>query len=79
MEGIGNLCEQLGIDASSDVRALVLMWKLGANSKPGCIRKEEFMNGMRNICKTNLEELKSYLPGLDTGFLEQQEFRGLNI
>ena len=47
MEDIVKLCEQLGIqDPSSDIRVLVMLWKLGAQSKPGCITKDEFTKGI---------------------------------
>lgn len=76
MDGIGRLCEQLGIDPESDVRLLVLLWRLGANSKPGCITREEFMQGMRKIGKEDIKGIISLLPVLDPGFLERAEFRG---
>ena len=76
MEGIGNLCDKLSIDPGTDVRILVLMWKLEAKSKPGCINREEFLKGMKKIGKSNIAGLVSLLPTLDPGFLERSEFRG---
>lgn len=35
MEGISRVCDVLNIDPSVDVRALMLFWRLGSNSKPG--------------------------------------------
>jgi len=75
MEGISKLCELLDLDPSSDVRVLVLMWKLGATSKPGCISKPEFIQGMKTIRKTDAKGMKEYLPMLDPGFIEKAEFR----
>lgn len=45
MDGIVKLCEELEIDPSTDVRVLVLMWKLGATSKPGTMSRKEFLEG----------------------------------
>mmetsp|Transcript_10112 Transcript_10112/g.10200 ORF Transcript_10112/g.10200 Transcript_10112/m.10200 type:complete len:224 (-) Transcript_10112:633-1304(-) len=75
MEGIGKLCEDLGIDPQSDVRILVLLWRLGAVSTPGQISKEEFMTGMRAMGLSNLEGIRSALPSLDPGFLEHSKFK----
>lgn len=41
--GISTICENLKIDPSSDVRILVLLWKLGAKSKPGSITKSKIL------------------------------------
>lgn len=47
MDNIVKLCEKIDIqDPSSDIRVLVMLWKLGANSKPGCITKDEFIKGL---------------------------------
>lgn len=76
MEGIGNLCDQLHIDPSTDVRILVLMWKLEAKSKPGSISREEFLKGMKKLNKSSVAGLTAILPSFDPGFLERNEFRG---
>ena len=78
MEGISMLSEQLEINPESDVRLLVLLWKLGASSKPGAITKTEFIEGMKTIRKNSVSDLKSHLATLDPGFLERPEFRGMN-
>jgi hypothetical protein len=75
MEGIGTLCEEMGIDPSSDVRCLVMVWKLGSAAKPGAVTKVEFVAGMRKLGKTDAKGLATCLPMFDPGFLEQQEFR----
>mmetsp|Transcript_9610 Transcript_9610/g.23293 ORF Transcript_9610/g.23293 Transcript_9610/m.23293 type:complete len:234 (+) Transcript_9610:188-889(+) len=75
MDGIVKLCEQLDIDPESDVRILVLLWKLGSKEKPAQITKEEFMGGCNNLEIDTIEKLKSLLPSLDTGFLDQDEFK----
>jgi hypothetical protein len=77
MEGIGKLCEMLEIDPAADVRGLVLMWKLGAVSKPGQISREEYMRGMQNLGVSDLNGLRGILPSFDPGFLERSEFRGI--
>ena len=76
MEGIGKLCETLDLDPSSDVRVLVLLWRLGATSKPGAITKQEFMQGFQNLKVGNLKKLTTLIPSFDPGFLERGEFRG---
>lgn len=76
MEGIAKICESMEIDPSSDVRCLVMMWKLGANAKPGQISKEEFVKGCEKLNVTDANGLKALLPTFDPGFLDRQEFRG---
>lgn len=76
MEGIATLCEKLGIDAASDVRSLVLVWRLGAVSKPGQIQKSEFVEGLKQLGLSDVQGLQNYLPALDPGFLDRSEFRG---
>lgn len=75
MEGLQELGARLDLDPSSDVRFLVLLWKLGALSKPGCITRAEFHAGMRTMRKDSLDALKTSLPSFDPGFLERNEFR----
>jgi len=76
MDGIGGFCDALSIDATVDVRALVLMWRLGAGSKPGCITKEEFCKGFVAIGACSMENMITKCPSFDPGFLENTEFRG---
>ncbi len=76
MEGISKLCESLDLDPSSDVRVLVLLWKLGATSKPGNITRTEFTTGLQKLQASNVDKLKSLLPSLDPGFLDRAQFRG---
>lgn len=74
MEGISNLCESLGLDPY-DIRVLVLLWKLGATSKPQQISKSEWIEGCTALQVDSMEKLKETLPSLDTGFLDQAEFK----
>ena len=37
----------MGLDAGSDVRALVLVWQLGSKDKPGELSKQEFVSGIQ--------------------------------
>ncbi|KAL7538651.1 hypothetical protein ACHAWF_006164 [Thalassiosira exigua] len=74
MEGICKLCEKLDIDPLEDVRVLVLLWKLGANKKPAEIQKEEWMAGCHKLQLDSIDKFKKYLPALDTGFLDRDEF-----
>jgi len=75
MEGISTLCDQLNLDPGSDVRVLVLLWKLGAISKPGHVMKGEFIAGCEKMNASSIEELTALLPTLDPGFLDRAEFR----
>lgn len=83
MEGIEGLCKEVGItDVAEDVRALVLCYKLGActieqagKPKPGCIKKEEFMQAMSKMGKTSVSQIAQLLPTLDPGFMEASEFK----
>mmetsp|Transcript_12440 Transcript_12440/g.18246 ORF Transcript_12440/g.18246 Transcript_12440/m.18246 type:complete len:250 (-) Transcript_12440:95-844(-) len=74
MEGISNLCESLGLDPY-DLRVMVLLWKLDATSKPQQISKTEWMEGCVNLQVDSIEKLKELLPSLDTGFLDETEFK----
>jgi hypothetical protein len=76
MDGIGKLSEDLGIDASTDIRILVILWTLGSGSKPGSITKTEFVNGMKSLRRDSVSSLKSALPSFDPGFLDRNQFRG---
>mmetsp|Transcript_221 Transcript_221/g.532 ORF Transcript_221/g.532 Transcript_221/m.532 type:complete len:230 (+) Transcript_221:73-762(+) len=75
IEGIGKLSEQLDIDPVSDIRILVLLWKLGSKEKPAQITKEEFMGGCYNLRVDSIEKFRNLLPSLDTGFLDRDEFK----
>ena len=75
IESISKMSESLDMDPSADVRLLVLLWKLGANSRPGAMTKKEFTTGMLALSMDSLEGLKTILPSLDPGFLERAEFR----
>eukprot|EP00339_Tiarina_fusa_P010746 CAMPEP_0117044340 /NCGR_PEP_ID=MMETSP0472-20121206/30742_1 /TAXON_ID=693140 ORGANISM="Tiarina fusus, Strain LIS" /NCGR_SAMPLE_ID=MMETSP0472 /ASSEMBLY_ACC=CAM_ASM_000603 /LENGTH=237 /DNA_ID=CAMNT_0004756055 /DNA_START=235 /DNA_END=948 /DNA_ORIENTATION=- len=76
MEGICTLCEeQLGIDPLEDIRVLVLLWKLGSKEKPAQITKDEWMSGCQKMQVDSVAKLKDLLPSLDTGFLDQTEFK----
>lgn len=75
MEGICKLCEELQLDPIEDIRILVLMWKMGANGKPGQITKTEWTDGCTKLHIESMEKLKTVLPGLETGFLDNSEFR----
>jgi hypothetical protein len=77
MEGICTFCEKLGIDPLEDIRVLVLLWKMGATQKPAQISKTEWMDGCRRLRVDSVAGFKSLLPSLDTGFLDQEEFKDL--
>lgn len=71
MDGIEKLCEKLKIDPSTDVRLLVLLWKMKAIAKPGSVSRKEFTEGMMTVLKKDtLEAVKGDLSSLDPGFIE---------
>lgn len=77
-DAMEQLCEDLGIDGASDVRFIVLLWKLGASrknaDKPMAITDAAFRDRMLALNASSLEELRALLPSLDPGFLESDEF-----
>lgn len=75
MEGISILCEKLEIDPLEDIRILVLLWKMGSKEKPAQISKEEWMAGCRALRLDSISSFQALLPSLETGFLDQSEFK----
>lgn len=75
MEGVCKLSEDLGIDPFEDIRILVLLQKLGAKAKPGQISRTEFIEGCTKLHVDSIDKFKMLLPSLDTGFMEDSEFR----
>lgn len=75
MEGICKLCEKLNLDPLEDVRVLVLLYKLGANKKPAEINKEEWMTGCNKLKLDSIDKFIGFLPALDIGFMEHDEFK----
>jgi Cullin binding len=73
--GIATVGEKLGMDdVTEDVRILVLLWKFKCR-KPGCISKEEWIEGCDSLGVDSWDSLKKLLPSLDPGFLEQSEYK----
>lgn len=75
MEGIVKLCEQVDLDPLEDIRVLVLLWKMGSKEKPGQISKEEFLSGCQRLQIDSISKLQALIPSLDTGFLDEVEFK----
>lgn len=75
MEGIANLCTELTLDPETDVRVLVLCWKLQSEERPGEISRAEFVRGMQALGVDSVASLKSLLPSLDPGFMDHRRFR----
>ena len=75
MEGICKLCEKLDLNPLEDIRVLVLLWKLGSKEKPAQISKEEWMSGCNKLQVDSIDKFLSLLPSLDTGFLDQSDFK----
>ena len=57
------------------VRVLVLLYKLGANKKPAEINKEEWMTGCNKLKLDSIDKFIGFLPALDIGFMEHDEFK----
>lgn len=75
--GICKLCEFIEIDPLEDIRILVLLFKMGAKSKPAQITRDEWMAGCAKLNIVSIDSIKSLLPSLDPGFMDQMEFREL--
>lgn len=75
MEGIFKLGEKLSMDATEDIRILVLLWKMGCNEKPAEISRGEWMKGCNSLGVDSWEALEKQVPSLDTGFLDQTTFK----
>jgi hypothetical protein len=73
--GIFKLGEKLGMDATEDIRILVLLWKMGCNDKPACISLDEWMQGCAALQVDTWTAMEQQVPSLDTGFLEQTAFK----
>lgn len=57
------------------MRILVLLWKMGANEKPAQISKQEWMQGCAKLSVDSVAKFQGLLPSLDTGFLDQTDFK----
>lgn len=75
MEGIFALGEKLGMDATEDIRILVLLWKMNVRDKPSQISLAEWVSGCTYLQVDTWDKLRALLPSLDTGFLDASEFR----
>lgn len=76
MENISDFIEQtIALDPLTDVRVLVLLWKFNAVSKPAQISKKEWMAACHNLLIDSVDKLKALVPGLDSGFLDENEFK----
>jgi hypothetical protein len=71
------LCESIEIDPLEDIRILVLLFKMGATSKPAQITRDEWLAGCAKLNIVSIDSIKSLLPSLDPGFMDQTEFREL--
>ena len=66
----------MDIDAFNDIRILVLLYKMGAGKdQPGTIAKDEWMEGCSKLKLDSWPDFGKCLPSLDTGFMEQKEFK----
>ncbi|GKY99497.1 hypothetical protein MPSEU_000903900 [Mayamaea pseudoterrestris] len=75
MEGISQLGEKLDMDVTEDVRILVLLWKLGSEDRPGEISQTEWIEGCANLNLDSWAKFKNIVPTLDTGFMDNIEFK----
>lgn len=65
------------IDPLEDIRILVLLFKMGAKTKPAQITRHEWIAGCSALNIQSVESLKSLLPSLDPGFMNHNQFREL--
>lgn len=72
--GICKLCEEINLDPIEDVRVLVLLYKLGANKKPAEIQKEEWTAGCYALNLDSIDKFIKFIPQLDIGFMDREEF-----
>jgi hypothetical protein len=64
------------MDATEDIRILVLLWKMGCKAtKPGQISRDEWLAGCSLLSIDSWSTLEKFKPSLDTGFLENSEFK----
>jgi len=75
MEGIFTLGEKLDMDATEDIRILVLLWKMQVRDKPSQMSKEEWLAGCSTLQADSWDKFKNLIPSLDLGFLEQSDFK----
>lgn len=75
MEGIARLGEKIGIDATEDIRILVLLWKMDCKEKPGSITLSEWTNGCEALGIDSFESMTELLPTLELGFMEHGAFK----
>ena len=74
MEGLGALCEAIGVDPEADVRLLVFCWRLNAKA-PGAIARDEWIEGLTPMGLDSEEKIQASFPQYDPGFLEHKTFR----
>jgi hypothetical protein len=76
LSGIAEMGKKLNMDVTDDIRILILLWKLGAKDKPAEISKAEWMAGCEALHVDSWDKFrKTVTPTLDTGFLDQTEFK----
>lgn len=74
-KGIFALGEKLDMDATEDIRILVLLWKMNVRDKPSQMSKQEWLQGCAGLQADSWDKFKKLIPSLDTGFLETSEFK----
>ncbi|KAL7571117.1 hypothetical protein ACA910_014725 [Epithemia clementina (nom. ined.)] len=75
MDGICKLGEKLGMDATEDIRILVLLWKMNVKDKPSQMSQSEWISGCTSLQVDSWDKLRALLPSLDTGFLDSSDFK----
>jgi Cullin binding len=73
--GIATLGEKLGIDASEDIRILVLFWKIDCKEIPGSITQAEWTKGCETLGVDSFDSMADLLPSYDLGFMENSAFK----
>lgn len=79
LDGIERLLTDCGIESVEDPKATVLLYKLGSCTidpiMPASIRRKEFVDSMKTMRISKLDDLRVMVPALDPGFMDQEEFR----
>ena len=63
------------MDATEDIRILVLLWKMKVRDKPSQMSKEEWIVGCKSLHADSWDKFRALIPSLDTGFLDASEFK----
>ena len=63
------------MDATEDIRILVLLWKMNVRDKPSQLSQSEWIAGCTYLQVDSWTKMRDLVPSLDTGFLDATEFK----